>query len=61
MEKFNQKKYINQYNAEHYEQVNIRIAKGKKAEIKKRAERKGLSLNAYINQLIDNDIEKAGD
>lgn len=61
MEKFNQKEYINQYNAEHYEQLIIRITKGKKAEIKQRAERKGLSLNAYINQLIDNDIEKAGE
>lgn len=61
MEKFNQKEYVNQYNAEHYEQLIVRITKGKKTEIKKRAERKGLSLNAYINQLIDNDIEKAGD
>lgn len=61
MEKFNQKEYVNQYNAEHYEQLIVRITKGKKTEIKQRAERKGLSLNAYINQLIDNDIEKAGD
>ncbi len=59
MEKFDQKEYINQYNAEHYEQVIVRITKGKKDEIKDRAKSQGLSLNAYINKLIDDDIRKA--
>lgn len=36
--------------------IRIRVPKGKKDKIKAYAESKGLSLNAYINELIDRDM-----
>ncbi len=59
MEKFNQQKYINQYNSKHYEQLILRLPKGKKELIKQHAQNKGMSVNGYIVWLIDNDMNKA--
>ncbi len=40
------------------ERITIITGKGRKAEIKAYAESLGMSLNAYINRLIDNDMSK---
>ncbi|QAT49427.1 hypothetical protein EQM14_06365 [Caproiciproducens sp. NJN-50] len=37
--------------------VIFRVKKGRKAQIKARAESLGMSLNAYMNSLIDRDME----
>ena len=47
------------YNKKAYDRFLVTVAKGKQAEIKAHAESLGLSLNAYINKLIAEDMEKA--
>ena len=48
----------NKYADKAYDQVRLIVKKGKKDEIKARAESKGMSLNGYINALIDADMGK---
>ena len=40
-----------------YDRINLTVPKGKKDEIKAYAESKGESVNAYINRLIDEDMQ----
>ncbi len=47
----------NKYRAKSYDQINITIKKGMKDEYKALAEKKGMSLNAYIISLIEKDME----
>ena len=49
------------YNKKAYDRFLITVSKGDKDKIKAHAEAQGLSLNAYINKLIAEDMEKAGD
>ena len=53
-----QRKAVAKYNAANYEQIKIRVIKGEKAEIQAYAERNGESMNAFINRLIRETIEK---
>ena len=46
------------YNAKAYDQVKIIVKKGEREKIKAHAESKGMSLNGYINALIDADMQK---
>lgn len=46
------------YNAKAYDQVKIIVKKGEREQIKEHAASKGLSLNGYINALIDADMQK---
>lgn len=39
------------------ENILFRVQKGRKAEMKARAESLGKSLNAYINDLVEKDID----
>lgn len=50
----------NKYNEKTYDRVNLILKKGQKDVIKQRAESKGMSLNGYINALIEADM-KQGD
>lgn len=43
------------YNAKVYDFISLRVFKGEKEVIKERAESKGLSVNAYMNKLIEED------
>lgn len=45
----------NKYNAKAYDRIALQVQKGKRDEIRKVAEAKGLSLNAYIKKLIQDD------
>jgi hypothetical protein len=47
----------NKYAAKAYDRISLLVLKGKKDKIKAHAELKGMSLNAYINDLIDKDME----
>lgn len=38
------------------DEIKIRVPKGQKAEIQAHAQKKGLSLNAYIVSLIEKDM-----
>lgn len=50
-----QKKASIKYLAEKTDNIQIRVPKGKKAEYKAQAEAHGMSLNAYIVKLLEND------
>jgi predicted DNA binding CopG/RHH family protein len=44
------------YNAKAYDRIIFTVSKGRKEDIKAHAESKGMSLNAYINELIERDM-----
>lgn len=50
--------YKRAWNEEKLDRIYLTVAKGQKEEIKTRAESLGLSLNAYINDLIEKDMKK---
>ncbi len=53
-------KAVQKYNKNNYDDLRIRVKKGEAEKIKAHAESKGLSLNGYINKLIQNDMATAG-
>lgn len=52
-EKFNQIKYIDEYNKQNYDKVQFRVPKGQKERIKAAADKAGMSLSAFINDAIE--------
>ena len=58
MEKAEKSAYRNSWIAEKLDRVNLTMPKGKKEQIKDAADKAGLSLNAYINQAIDERMER---
>ena len=50
----------NRYNAKAYDRINIAVPKGKKDEIKAAADQEGKSVNAFINEAIDEKMSGAG-
>ena len=48
----------NRYNRKAYDRVNITFPKGKKEIVANFAKSRGMSLNKYINDLIDKDMNK---
>lgn len=46
------------YNAKAYDRINIAVPKGRKEEIKEMADRRGQSINAFLNDLIDEAAER---
>lgn len=46
------------YNAKAYEEIKLRVKTGQKNIIKAHAESRGMSLNGYINKLIDDDMKQ---
>jgi predicted DNA binding CopG/RHH family protein len=49
---------VNKYMKENYDRINLTMPRGKKEEIQAHASRHGLSVNAYINQAIDEKMAK---
>ena len=41
-----------------YDEIKTRVPKGRKAEIQAHAEKQGKSLNAFVNEAIDEKIER---
>ena len=60
-EEFNQIKYQNEYNKSNYDRVGIVMPKGRKDVIKKKAMAAGQSMNEYVNQAIEERMERDGD
>lgn len=55
----NSTQYKNEFLKEHYDRINLTVAKGEKAIIENYAKSNGYkSLNAYINALIKNDMKE---
>ena len=48
------------FEAETVERVGLRVHKGKKAKIQACADKHGVSINVYINQLIDAALKREG-
>ena len=48
-----QQKAVNKYMKANYDEIKIRVEKGRKAEIKAYAESQGESVNAFISRAID--------
>lgn len=59
-QKLEQIKRQNKFIAEKYDRFTLTFPKGVKEQYKKYAEAQGLSLNAYINKLIEKDMKENG-
>lgn len=46
------------YNAKAYDEIKVRVSKGRKAEIQGHASALGQSVNGFINRAIDETIER---
>ncbi len=57
----NSTKYKNQFNKERYDRINLSVPKGMKEAIQNLALEKGLSVNAYILELVRSEQEKIFD
>lgn len=55
---FDQMKYQHEYNKENYDRAEIIMPKGKKAIIKEVAKAAGQSLSEYVNQAVDERMER---
>lgn len=48
----------NKYNAKAYDRIALQVKKGRRDIIREYAESKGMSLNGYINKLIEEDMKQ---
>lgn len=48
-----------QYNARNYDRIEVTVTKGYKSVIRQRANGLDKSINRYINDLIEKDMQKA--
>lgn len=56
---FDKKEYTKKYNDDKYDEIKLRVPKGKKDEIKEYVAKYDLvSVGAYLNMLIIQDMEK---
>jgi len=53
-----QKEATAKYNAKTYDQISVRISKGRKTELQTHADEQGESLNGFINRAINEAIER---
>ena len=51
-------KYNNEYNKQAYDRINLTVPKGKKESIQTAAQANGESVNAFINRVIDTELER---
>lgn len=52
-----QQKAVNKYMKTNYDRVNLTLPKGKKEIVSAHAEKRGESVNAFINRAIDRTME----
>ena len=46
------------YNAKAYDEIKVRVSKGRKEQIRAYADSKGMSVNNFINEAIDTAMEQ---
>jgi predicted HicB family RNase H-like nuclease len=51
-------KAVAKYMKVNYDELKVRVPKGRKSVIKAHAERKGESLNGFVNRAIDETVER---
>lgn len=61
MTKSKNTQYKNQYAKDNYDQIRLVVKKGLKDKYKKLALDNGKSLNGFINDLLENELKKAGE
>ena len=49
----------NKYNAKAYDRIIVVVPKGMKEKYQEAAKQKGMSLNGYINKLIEEDMKNS--
>ena len=52
-----QQKCVNKYIDNHYDRINLTVPKGRKETIQEVAQKNGESVNAFLNRLIDTELE----
>lgn len=55
-----QQKCVNKYIDNHYDRINLTVKKGHKELIQEAAKLKGVSVNTFINSLIDTELARVG-
>ena len=55
-----QKKAVKKYNEKAYDEIKVRVSKGRKEIIQAAADRNGESVNGLINRLIAAELERLG-
>lgn len=53
-----QQKAVNKYMAENYDRINLTVPKGHKETIQAHAAAQGKSVNGFINEAIDEKMER---
>ena len=53
-----QKKAVRKYKENNYERIELSVPKGKKAVIKDFAEKQNKSVNGFVNEAIDEKMER---
>ena len=56
-----QQRAVSKYMKENYNEIKVRVQKGKKEVIKAHASEQGESLNGFINRAIDETMERDND
>ena len=46
------------YNAKAYDRIEVKVSKGRKAELQEHAQQRGESLNGFMNRAIDEAVER---
>lgn len=49
------------YNLKAYDRIELKVPKGKKAELQAHAAKRGESLNGFVNRAIDNQVKNDGE
>ena len=55
-----QRKAVRKYNEKSYDRLEIKVPKGRKAELQEHASAQGESLNGFVNRAIDEAVEREG-
>ena len=55
-----QKRATMKYMAKAYDRIELKVPKGRKAELQEHAAAQGESLNGFVNRAIDNQLEQDG-
>ena len=53
-----QQKAVTKYMKENYDEIKVRVEKGRKADIKAHADSRGESVNSFIGRAIDETMER---
>ena len=56
--KFDKVAYNNQFNAQAYDRINLTVPKGEKERIQAAAKKSGESVNALINRVLFEEVER---